>query len=51
MTVVQRAAFEMLYEVWVEGRLALGVTAGRLGARFLGLVDAKSVIQQLVGAG
>ncbi len=48
---VSQAALETLHEFWGDGRLAFGVTAGRFGARVLGLVEAKRVIQQLVGIG
>jgi hypothetical protein len=48
---VWQAALETLHEVWGESRPDFGVTAGRLGAGLLGLVDAKRVIQQLVGVG
>jgi hypothetical protein len=48
---VLQAALESLDEGWGEGRLAFGVTAGRLGARFAGLVNAKRAIQQPAGFG
>ena len=42
---------ETLHEVWGEGRLALGIAAGRLAAGLLGLIDAERVVRQLVGVG
>jgi hypothetical protein len=38
-------------EVSVDGRLALGVAAGWLRTRLLGLFDTEDVIEELVGVG
>jgi hypothetical protein len=48
---ISQAAFETRHDVGGDGRLPVGVTAWRLGARLFRLVDAQRCIHQLVGVG
>ena len=45
------SVLQLCGKVSIDGRLARGVTAGRLGTRLFGLFDAEDAVQELVGVG
>jgi hypothetical protein len=48
---ISQATLELLGEIWIDGRLPVGVAARWLGPGLVGFVDAERCVQQAVGTG